>query len=683
VVNAGKVELHQGNTPAGPWEEICEYRYALQWQTLGRAWRSIPADQLTGLGLAFEERDDHVDVHLRGEVKRPAGRFLLTSRYGVDLERREFLAEDRFQCDGLASSGVVRPMRLVQKVVLAKGHPDLAQPDEEEEAPPLVGDRLEKRVGSLRVGWGQHARRTGDMPGLEVDKRGGELSVLYHRDGVTEALDIDPYTVMSGAPSYGIAKRGLGRSANGDCALLYKDSTNHCLWLAYTEQQPPESSGDWAHVCLSGDDGTHQGVVSGKTYEAVYRMSLVLDERHSKIGVAACLREPGTNYGDTLSFTQCDIASGMSSVGTGSNWKKADGTTGYDSGLVSLYNGAWNALTVEFDNGDGHPMLFYRGSTAGTSLGFRKWNGLGWTPEVNIFSTTDLYPFGGEGCVDDSNVCHVIGFENQASSDSYRYSSGAFADAHQSGEWSPEVTILQDDAANAYDIGHACLCTDAVGSVHVAAGMDDSPFYRFYNWRSGGAWQHGTGQPSGLERTTGQRTQLEMPAGSAADGTVYVIHSYWWGGKRAYSPDDFNALTEVEPLSDCYSLEFRQHSEAANLYYLTLEKGDVYFGTLPTSSGSPWWAAKKLCTGGGGTFLSNNQNAVNGAMVGARPSGASCRCRVCEEAAAKDQSNPAIDSMCLQVGGSNLSSDVTTEYPAGQCPWDGEDKCNDPSVVPY
>ena len=100
---------------------------------------------------------------------------------------------------------------------------------------------------------------------------------------------------------------------------------------------------------------------------------------------------------------------------------------------------------------------------------------------------------------------------------------------------------------------------------------------------------------------------------------------------------------------------------------------------ITTASGNPWWKAKSLGAGGGGSYFTNNQTEAGD---GARPSGTSCRCDPCEKLSSNDQSGAAVASMAGQMQG-GISSDVTSEYPGGDCAADGEDKCNPTTVVPY
>ena len=672
VVKAEEVELFRGDTPAGPWEEVCEHQYILQWQDRGGRWHSVPADQLANVHLSFTESESHVDVEVAGEVARPSGRFSLSTRYGVDLGRREFLAEDRFRCAGLTSSGVARPMRLVEKVIVAQDHPDLKQPAEEELE--LIRKSVSPmRVGALQVGWRRHTKRTGDMPQLKVRKPQRELLVTYHEDGVTEALDVDPHTVLddSNANSVGYG-RCIGRSALGETALIFSDYTTPRIRLAYTTAKPPTQTSDWSFVTLAGSGGLLTEGCGG-SWPSIYWCSLCLDERCGWLHVA------WSDITNKLCYSKCDVSGGIGVVATASNWRKADGTQGYDV-LTSHFGEASGRGFVDHDS-EGKPFVVYDG--AGYQVMVTKWNGSQWTAAVAILG--NLYLAAHSVTIDDKDVIWVFAHYYLANPHAIRGIHCAFDDAHVAANWSSPVIVIQDDT---YGAQHVSCCTAGDGAPYVFGGETVSgvPGKCWFNWYNGTSWEQGTGSDSGLEKSTSGGSQF--PPGGAGDaaGYAFFIYSYWAATDQRNSKDTFASESGSyggDPADYEYnSLEHRQLSTDDKLYVASAECGDLYFSYLTTGSGSPWWAAK-LCAGGGGTYLSNNQNAANGAMEGSRPSGTSCRRDLCELLTWKDQSFGASDSLSRRVGGTNLSSDVTSEYPAGQCPWDGEDKCNVPSVVPY
>jgi len=640
VVTCGEVELLGGDTPAGPWKKVCEHRYSLQWQDGEGAWCTVATDQLSGLRLAFVESEEHVEVELTGKVKRPEGSFVLTSCYGVDLSAREFLAEDRFQCAGLKSDGEARPVRLVQKVGLAQDHPDLAEPEEDQEIAAAMAGIQEKRIGSLRVGWRRHARRTGDRPHLSVDKPAKELSVIYHVDGATEALDVDPHVVLDDANNNSIVgERSIGRTAAGETAIIFADATTPRVRLAYTTTAVPTQTSDWSFVTLAGEGGLLASQCGGY-WPGIYWCSLCLDERSGWLHVA------WNDYTNKACYAKCDVSAGISAVVTASNWRKADNTQGYDQ-LLPHYNDSAHTCILD-TNSEGKPFITYRGSThtAAYHIGFRKWDGTQWTDIVVLFSTTYV-GWMHSSTIDSEDVIWVFALSLDDTPNSIAETHCAFDEAHVSGNWSSETTVVKDEAKNAEQV--SCCC-DGSGTPYVFGAVRLlSPHLGWFNWHDGSSWVQGTGSGSGLEKSLSAVCQWGPTGGGDAAGNVFFIYSWYAATYQRNSSDTFateNGSYGGDPADyDKNSFEQRQLSSDDKLYGAGAEGGDIYFQYLTTASGNPWWKDEEVPLGGNGfgkhwiTLRKSGQGCCGDLFL--RPASGSLRMTVGRTYAARGLNVPA------------------------------------------
>ncbi|RKY29368.1 MAG: hypothetical protein DRP74_08915, partial [Candidatus Omnitrophota bacterium] len=400
----------------------------------------------------------------------------------------------------------------------------------------------------------------------------GSSSPYNIRFGKAHHFSLEPVVRVSPA---GTSVVEVARNSKGHIVVVYvePDST---FWAAYYNGTDlPSSYDDWTRVMLIGNTTDGGGVIANTgRFSAHFEVFIRNDIMH--VVWVGGDRDP---Y-----YSKCNVSDDISAIATTSNWKKADGTQGYDH--VSTQTGDHPSLIVSSDN---RPMFAYGYNR------FAWWSGSSWTDYSAFYSEGDVVSLG----IDENDMVWGV-FVNNTETDDVMVRNVSFDNAGSASGWSNPTVICSNSTYNFDLYDYQWVITDKNNYVYVLCTAPNL-YKEAINWWNGSEWQEGTGEESGVQLITDFIRSGGGGLGTTPDGYTIALGSQHTGLARQYNNREtppFRTLNYYygdpeDGFDSWHAIEKYQPCNSDELLWTASNDSGIYLFKFDTATGDAWWCPEE------------------------------------------------------------------------------------------
>ncbi len=374
------------------------------------------------------------------------------------------------------------------------------------------------------------------------------------------------YGTLPGGGTPYVTENAIVRNSKGHIAVFYHKYGQ--IWAAYYNGSGlPTSENDWYHIKLIGNTSDTDGIIANVGLFSYHHDVFI---RNDILHFAWNKRERKAAY------SWCNVSDDMSAIATTSNWKKADGTQGYDTLPNSLEPGFVSA------NSNNNPIVI---STIYNRI--TRWNGTDWDSYYSLCPGSYNY---GSIVVDGNDMVHVA---CEMGGDIY-YFNTTWENAKSSSGWG-SGTIICNKSQN---FGMGIISVGKNNNVYVLCDGGGN-YLDTVNWKNVSGWQEGTDDNSGHDLIVDFIRSNGGLWGATPDGYIIILGSQHTGVARQYNNREtppFRTLNYYygdpeDGFDSPHCIERFQSCDSDELLWVASNGSGVYLFKFETSTGNAWWCS--------------------------------------------------------------------------------------------